>query len=281
MTSIAVDLSRVYRHRLVLVSPPRTGSTPVARLLWQHPAIGFHCHEPYEARYWGGQGAESVATCLRNPMSIAGGQRVPLRQVPGGSGLLVKEMSFQLNEDQFAELAAVATAPIVFVLRDPRKSTVSRLRIVRELYDGDRFPAFESGWPSLATQVTWCRRNDVRYVLIDSDDLRAAPAGTSAALLSALGLAESGPVHVWEPRPGLQLVSPEVGTLMSAARTADDPFYRRVLASRGIEPPDHPEPEVEDVLIEKAGMADDVAAWAKLHASLRQDPNLLVAGGAT
>ncbi|WP_242547512.1 lysine N(6)-hydroxylase/L-ornithine N(5)-oxygenase family protein [Amycolatopsis sp. MtRt-6] len=275
------DLVEAYRHRLVLISPPRTGSTVVARLLWQHELITHHCHEPFEACYWGGQGAESVAACLGNPMEVATGDRVRLADVPRGSGLLVKEMSFQLATDQFDELAGTATAPLIFVMSDPRLSTTSRLRIVRELSEASTFPPFESGWPSLAEQVARCRERGIPYVLLDSDDLRADPAGLTAALMAAVGLPEQAGLESWSPRPGLQLCSPEVGALMSDVRRADDPFYRKVLGSTGIQPRAHVDWDREEALISAAGLAGAVETWLGSYRELQADPGRLGVPGHT
>ncbi|TDB87234.1 hypothetical protein E1264_15365 [Actinomadura sp. KC216] len=275
------DLTEAYLNRVVLISPPRTGSTAVARLLWQHELITHHCHEPFEASYWGGKGAESVDGCLGNPMRVATGDRVRLADVPRGSGLLIKEMSFQLAAGPFDELAGVATAPLIFVMSDPRLSTTSRLRIVRELSGAPTFPPFESGWPSLAEQVARCRERGVPYVLIDSDDLRDDPAGMTAALVAAIGLPPQAGLETWSARPGLQLVSPEVGALMSDVRRADDPFYRKVLGSTGIQPRARVDWDREEALISAAGLAGEVETWLGIYGELRADPGRVgVPGGA-
>ncbi|HUQ56476.1 hypothetical protein [Lentzea sp.] len=261
--------------RAVLVSPPRTGSTAVARMLWQHPAFRYHCHEPFEAMYWGDKGFESAADVLLNPMEVASGARVPLGGGAGRGGLLIKEMSFQLTAEQFAYLADLATLPVVFVIRDPRLSTTSRLRIVRELYDAPTFPPFESGWPSLRDQVTACRARGVPHLLVDCDDLRADPAGFALALQEACGLPVRPGLHSWAPRPELALCSPEVGALMSDARKADDPFYRRVLSSRGVQPVDRTDWDRESRLISDAGLTGHVESWSEIYFELRDDPALV------
>lgn len=269
------ELANAYRTRVVLVSPPRTGSTAVARLLWQHPMITHHCHEPFEACYWGGEDTDSVESCLLNPMAIDTGERVPLADVPRDSGLLVKEMSFQLSDAQFDLLTRIATAPPVFVMCDPRLSTTSRLRIVRELSGTETFPAFESGWQSLHDQLDLCRLRDIPYVLVDSDDLRTDPAGVTAALTAAAGLPPAAGLAEWAPRPGLQLCSPEVGALMSEVRRADDPFYRKVLGSNGIQPRGDVDWDRENALIAAAGLTDDVAEWLQRYEEMRADPALV------
>lgn len=272
---ITAAVTAAYEHRLVLVSPPRTGSTAVARLLWGHSAITHHCHEPFEARYWSEQGEESIEVILRHPMDVESGARVELAQVPPGAGLLLKDMTFQLGEDGINRLHALATAPLLFVMGDPRLSTNSRLRIVRELYDADTFAAAESGWDALAAQVEHCRSAAIPYVLLDSGDLRSDPVGIVVRLLAALGLTEESGLETWTPRPGLRLVSPEVGALMSDARREDDPFYRRVLSSRGIEPMPMPDWEQEREQIDAVGLGADVDRWIAHYRRLRADPALL------
>ncbi|WP_157756660.1 hypothetical protein [Plantactinospora sp. KBS50] len=271
------ELAGVYDTRVALISPPRTGSTAVARLLWQHPAITHHCHEPFEACYWGSHGPDSVTSCLANPMEIATGGRVTLADVPHGSGLLIKEMSFQLSAEQFDTLAGLASAPLVFVMCDPRLSATSRLRIVCELSGSDTFPPFESGWPSLYEQIESCRRRGIPYALVDSDDLRADPPGVTAALTAAIGLPPMPGLEAWAPRPGLQLCSPEVGALMSEVRRRDDPFYRKVLGSTGIQPREQVDWDREDAMLAAAGLAGDVATWLSHYEQLRSDPALVAA----
>lgn len=272
---MTVELTGVYDTRIVLVSPPRTGSTAVARLLWQHPAITHHCHEPFEACYWGGQGLDSVEGCLRNPMEIATGDRVSLADVPSGSGLLIKEMTFQLSAMQFDLLAGLATTPLIFVMSDPRLSTTSRLRIVRELSGATTFPPFESGWQSLHEQLELCRQRDIPHVLVDTDDLRREPTAITAALITAIGLPSASDLGAWAPLPGLQLCSPEVGALMSEARRADDPFYRRVLASTGIQPRGDVDWECEQEFISAAGLSDEVHQWLERYEEMRTDTALV------
>jgi hypothetical protein len=276
--SMKAELADVYDTRVALVSPPRTGSTAVARLLWQHSAITHHCHEPYEACYWGDQGEASVRTCLSNPMVVETGERVTLSAVPAGSGLLMKEMTFQLSAVQFSQLAGFTTAPVVFVMSDPRLAATSRLRIVRELYQADSFPPFESGWQSLHEQLEYCRQQGIPYVLVDSDELRADPVGVSTALIAAMGLPAVDGLASWVPRPGLQLVSPEVGALMSDARREDDPFYRKVLGSKGIQPRGEVDWDRENAAIAAAGLTDEVEKWLRLHEEMRTDPALVVGG---
>ena len=44
----------------VIVSPPRCCSTAFARVLWEHPAIRYYSHEPFEVTYYLDQGVAAV-----------------------------------------------------------------------------------------------------------------------------------------------------------------------------------------------------------------------------
>ncbi len=260
-------LAKAYDCRITLASPPRVGSTPVARLLWEHPSVTHHCHEPFEALYWGTADVASVERNLFSPMLVATGERATL---PDGGGLLAKEMSFQLDDDQFLFLARLATSPVLFVIRDPILATTSRLRVVQELYGRNTFEPWESGWDALTRQVELCLREGIPYVVLDSNDLRSEPAVVASALLDALGLPQVPGLNRWRARPGLQLCTPEVGALMSDKRTSDDPFYRRVLASVGVQPPDTPDEQSQRQLIAAAGLINHVARWNDVYSLLRQ-----------
>jgi hypothetical protein len=164
---------------------------------------------------------------------------------------------------------------VVFVMRDPLVSTVSRLRIVRELNGVDTFPPAESGWPALAEQVALCRQTAVPYVIVDSTDLRRDPGGMARALLARLGLPDESGLHRWAPRPGLRLAAPGVGELMGDLRATDDPFYRRVLGSAGIQPAEHVDREVARAAVTRAGLAAEVERWQVTYHRLRADPGRL------
>lgn len=269
-----------FGDRVVILSPPRSGSTPVARMLWQSPAFsqGYHCHEPFEARYWGGQGDDTVLRSVLCPMHVVSGERVDAGTLAGRPSLVLKEMCFQLDTPAFDWLTVVATRPIVFVMRDPRLSIVSRLRIVKELDGSTTFPPEHSGWDALAGQVARCRERQTPYVIVDSQRLRRAPDQQAQALLERLGLQPmtsiTGITH-WQQRTGLQLCSPEVGALMSEVRTGSDPFYRRVLTSTGIQPPDAIDDEGLDQQIHEAGLTARSAQWQDAYRLLQQDPNML------
>jgi Sulfotransferase domain len=218
------------RHRevLILVAPPRTASTALARVLWNHPAVGWYRHEPFEPTWYEGAPAEVAVELLEDPTPI--GELNPSRaeeDVDPSAALVVKEMTFQAG-DAFPLLAGLATRPIVFVIRDPRLSIASRMRVLARAGRPEVFPLRESGWDDLERQLAWASDNGIPHLIVDSFDLRAEPEVVIPQVLSALGLPFSPALLTWESSEakGLSVVSGE-----------GDPFYQRVLESRGIEAP--------------------------------------------
>ena len=101
----------------VIVGPPRTASTALARILWNHPQVGFYATSRSRRRGTRARASSAPPSCWR--------RRRRSRTLGGrgaGGALVVKEMTFQVG-DAFPLLAALATRPIVFLIRDPRLSS--------------------------------------------------------------------------------------------------------------------------------------------------------------
>jgi hypothetical protein len=205
-----------------IVAPPRTASTALARILWNHPEVGFYSHEPFEATWYEGAGVERAAELLEAPAPVAelGGRGA-------GRRLVVKEMTFQVG-DAFPLLAELATRPIVFLIRDPRLTIASRMEVLRRSGRPRVFPLRESGWQDLARQLGHVRREGIPHVVVDSSELRSSPETVVPSLLGRLGLAFTPDLLRWRSSEA---------TGLSAVSGADDPFYQRVLDSKGLEPP--------------------------------------------
>lgn len=213
----------------VLVGPPRTASTAVSRILWNHPQVGWYSHEPFEATWYQGAGPERAAELLEasEPVADLGGRGA-------GEALVVKEMTFQVA-DAFPLLASLATRPIVFLIRDPRLTVASRMKVLRRSGRSEAFPLRESGWEDLARQLSHVRREGIPHVVVDSSELRRAPETVVPALLERLGLSFSPELLRWDASRA---------TGLSAVSGAEDPFYQRVLDSTGIEAPAEEIPEL-------------------------------------
>ena len=113
-------------HTYVIVAPPRSASTALARILWQHHAVRFYAHEPYGAVYHEGAPPATAEEALREP--------VDLDETVGGksaeaAGLVVKEMTFQVGRC-FPDLAAHTEWPVVFnvriVIMPPKRGAAKR-----------------------------------------------------------------------------------------------------------------------------------------------------------
>jgi hypothetical protein len=242
---------------LVVVAPPRTASTAVSRILWNHPAVGWYSHEPFEPTWYRDAPVEQALDLLEQPTPIA--ELNPSRAGgPSGSTLVVKEMTFQAG-DAFPLLAQLATRPLVFLIRDPRLTVASRMNVVRRSGRPELFPLRESGWEDLARQIAYVRRQQIPHVLIDSSDLRSRPEVVVPALLKTLGLSFTPDLLAWRA---------SAATGLSAVSGADDPFYQRVLDSGGIEPPVETVPDLSTFPQHfRAHVAECVAQYEELRAS--------------
>jgi hypothetical protein len=236
-----------------IVAPPRTASTALARILWNHAQIGWYSHEPFEPTWYQDAPPETAADLLATPAAVAelGGRGT-------GQALVVKEMTFQVG-DAFPLLAALATRPIVFLIRDPRLTIASRMKVLRRSNRPEVFPLRESGWDDLVRQLDHVQREGIPHVVLDSSDLRGDPEGVVPQLLGRLGLEFSPELLRWEASGA---------TGLSVVSGAEDPFYRRVLDSRGLQPPDEQVPDLSAFPTD-GGFRDHVAACVERYEALR------------
>jgi hypothetical protein len=258
----AVVHDRLWRVRerhgevLLIVAPPRTASTALARILWNHPAVGFYSHEPFEPTWYRGAGLDVAAGLLEAPTPV--GQLDPSRAAAAGSALVVKEMTFQVG-DAFPLLAELSTRSIVFVIRDPRLTIASRMKVLRRAGRPEIFPLRESGWDDLVRQLEHVRQHGIPHLVIESRELRAAPERVVPPLLERLGLEYSPELLTWGSSPA---------TGLSAVSGSADPFYQRVLTSGGIEPPTEEIPPLDSFPTEggfRQHVADCLARYEELR----------------
>jgi hypothetical protein len=252
-SALAARLRERHGEVYVFVGPPRTASTAVSRILWNHPAVGWYCHEPFEPTWYEQAGAERAEELLDAPEPVAslGGRG-------HGRALVVKEMTFQVG-DAFALLAELATRPIVFLIRDPRLTIASRMRVLRRSGRPEVFPLRESGWEDLARQLAYVQREQIPHVVVDSSDLRSSPQTVMPSLLDRLGLAFTPDLLTWQSSEA---------TGLSAVSGSDDPFYQRVLGSTGIEAPAEEVPDLSAFPQPlRAHVAECVAQYEQLRPS--------------
>ena len=206
----------------VIVAPPRSRSTALARVFWERPEVRYYCHEPFEVTYYRDEGLEEVAGKLADPLDLE--QIKSLGRASGADELVIKEMPYQVGS-RFPVLAALATQPLVFLLRDPRLTIASRMAKKREGGESQFFPEIESGWTLLRSQIDWCRDQDIPHVLIDASDFRGQASEVLPLLFDRLGLTFDDDMLKWKACPDVDL-----DNLGGRHRH----LYRRVLSSTGI-----------------------------------------------
>lgn len=241
----------------VIMAPPRTSSTALVRVFWRHPTIGYYNNEPFDRHY---HHNEDIRSVLDN-MDAA---EVPVPGPSAGSGLLIKEMTFQAAP-HFDLLADVATSPLIFVIRDPRLSIASRMRMVEQGGGEPLFPHNETGWDALYQQIRACRADDRPYLLLHADDFRREPETVLSGLFEQLGLSFSTDQLHWQPAPGMR---------MGNLEGEQDNFYVRVLNSRGLQPPSESPPSLEGFPV-YGGLRAHVRRSMDLYEELLTDPNLI------
>jgi Sulfotransferase domain len=260
---LAAELELVasaYDDVVLVLAPPRTASTALARVFWGHDAIAFYAHEPFDRSFHEGAPLGSAATAMLEPLDLR-----PVLDAPDrGIGLLVKEMTFQVG-NAAAALMELATRPVVFLLRDPRLAIWSRMRMLGGGSEPVPFPPAETGWTALQEQVRHCRLNRIDYALLDASDMRRAPHAVLGQLFDRLGFEYSPALLSWRP----------VGVdRLGGLGDAQCHWYRRILESSGLEPPVEPIPPLER-FPEEHGLRGHVQWALEAYEELRRDPLFL------
>jgi hypothetical protein len=239
---------------LIILSPPRCGSTALARAFSQHPAFGWYVHEPYDRVYHRKESRETVRAALSQPLSVGS----------AAGGVVIKEMTFQARE-HFLELLDTATLPLVVCLRDPRQAVLSRMEQRQKAGQEPMFPLVESGWFDLQQSLDVAGRNGIPYVLVDITALRERPATLLPMLCQRLGLEYFPAMLSWPSREDVVL-----GQLGDEQRH----WYQRVLASTEFAPPTEEIPSL-DAFPVAGGLRDHVADLLRIYRQLLQDDHAL------
>jgi len=246
-----------YSRVFVILSPPRCGSTACARALWEHDLVRYYSHEPFELTYFDGAGLDTVAGKLARPLDLCDAYKKRVQ----GEALVIKEMPYQVGR-HIGLLVPLATAPVVFLIRDPRLSIQSRMNKKLEVGDDPVYPLIESGWELLLQQIEHCRERAVPHVIVDAADFRRHPEAVFAQVFGHLDLSFSTDILAW--RSGRHL---EIDNLDGRHRH----LYRRVLRSRGIEPPVEDVPSLRS-FPEEGGWREHVMWCMGVYEALRAAP---------
>jgi hypothetical protein len=253
-----------FRPRFVILAPPRTASTALARVLWEDPAVTHYAHEPFDRLYHRGEGPQTLADALADPTQVS---RHTATDSGAGRGLVLKEMTFQVGR-LIEPLAAFTDAPLIFLIRDPRRSVMSRMR---QVGDGTpvSFPLVETGWVDLMDQIAYCDRTGREFVLLDAGELREWPRVVLPQLFERLGLTWRPSVLDWTPAARMRL-----GRLDGD----QDHWYQAVLNSRSIGR-EHGVPPPLDQFPKADGMRAHVAQALEWYRALRRRPERVQGGG--
>jgi hypothetical protein len=245
----------------VILAPPRSCSTLLARVLWNCPPIAFYAHEPFDATYHQAADLSSALAKLQHPVDL----RNQVKPKPTtGTGLLIKELSFQAG-DAFPLLASLTPHPVLFVLRDPRLTIASRMRMRTRDSLPASFPGYESGWEQLSAQVKHCRARAIPHRLVDTTDMRRVPTAVMPRICAALDLPyDEGMLH-WIP-------AEEVRFGLAVER--QEGWNARVLASTAIYPPDEELPDLSEFPASD-GMRSHVESALDIYRSLLAAPERL------
>ncbi len=251
------SLAQKYADIYVIVSPPRCSSTALSRVFWEHPSIRYYSHEPFEVVYYWNEGVDAVFEKLEQPLDL---QNVKSARHDGNS-LLIKEMPYQVNEN-FALLVAFATAPIVFLIRDPRQNITSRMEKKMEVGDNPIFPLIESGWDLLHAQVAWCKQHKTPYVIVDSADIRNHSASALQKLFAKCSLDFSEQMLSWKACADVHIDN---------LNGQHQHLYNRVLQSTTLLPASEFMPPI-DSFPETNGFREHVRRCMKIYEILAHDP---------
>jgi len=122
------------------MSPPRCCSTALARVFWEQPSVRYYSHEPFEEVYYRGRELNHAIGRLQDPLDLC----TVYKDQGTSSGFVIKEMPYQIGNCA-ESLLAIATKPVVFLIRDPRLSIQSRISKKSEVAQSILFPQTETG----------------------------------------------------------------------------------------------------------------------------------------
>lgn len=238
MTESTFDLNNYYPDKskvYIIVSPPRCSSTAFARSFWKCPEIDFYNHEPYETSYYDGFSSSEVKKCLDHPLHLQDMQ-IGHMDAAKQKGVVIKEMTFQVNR-HFPVLASWTSNPVIFLIRDPRLSIMSKIKMKKKSGLPTDFPLNETGWDDLWAQLDYCREHHIEHILLDTTDFRNQPEQTLRDILPKMGLQYTDQLLEWEEYDQVKI--DHVNDMHSL-------FYQRVLKSRGIAPATEVIPDIGD-----------------------------------
>lgn len=168
------------RPGLLILAPPRTGSTALARCFWQHPDFGWYVHEPFDRVFHHGAPERDAEETLAAPERVSDSAT---------GGTVIKEMTFQVTVPaQLDVLLEHANLPVLIPLRDPRLAIWSRMKQLAESQQGMEFGRAQAGWRPLLDAIRHLQDREFPHVLIDMHAVREDPERGLARACRQLGI---------------------------------------------------------------------------------------------
>lgn len=245
-----------YDQVYVIVSPPRCSSTAFARVFWELPSVRYYAHEPFEGTYFMGQDLDYVLNNLSNPLDL-----LEVKQKSGhqlSNSLVIKEMPYQVG-DNFPLLVNLTRKQVVFLTRDPRQNIASRMAKKEEVGDNPLFPFVETGWELIASQIKYCKEQNIPYLIVDAKDFRNQPAPIFRQIFDRLDLNFEKEVLSWDSRPDVDIDNLEGD---------HHHLYEEVLSSTGMLPDTDIIPTIESFPTEN-GYRDHVRQCMRIYDRLK------------
>lgn len=262
-TDFGKELIARHNDVLFIESPPRCGSTALARFFWHQPGFRYYAHEPYGPVYHDHKPVDVSEAYLASPIDLTE-QYTGNPTYGSASGLIVKEMPFQVGE-HFLRLLALATLPPIFLIRNPLLSIKSRMEKKALSGQETNFPAIETGWETLEKHIQITQGFDIDFVIVEANDMRNHPREFFLALTRRLNLPFSDDMLYWKPAGEINL---------DHLNGKEQFFYNRVLESTGIEPATEPIPDLTEFPKEN-NFREHVAQAQQIYQSLQLHPNRL------
>lgn len=250
-----LGLTERYEDIYVIVAPPRSASTAVARYFWQFPGASHYAHEAFESMYFDGAGLEDAYQKLNEPLALN-------KEIIGKPSLIIKEMPYQVG-DNFPLLAQLAKHPLLFLIRHPRLTIQSRMQKKQQVGNSPIFPLRETGWELIDSQIDYAAAQGIPHYILDTTDFRNDPMSIATKLADIYQVPFSPNMLQWQDRSDIELDN--LGGRHSH-------LYQRVLSSTGITPPIESMPDLLD-FPEEGGFREHVLQAEAIYARLGQHPN--------
>lgn len=235
--ALSLFLRDKYSKIFLILAPPRTASTALARCFWEIPQIRFYSHEPYENCYYEKVSEKQAFRNLINPIDL-NSQYKP-KDIENSSWLIIKEMPYQVGIDEkFDHLLSLITEPIVVLIRDPRLNIMSRISKRKETKQEIYFPLIETGWEFLNIQIGKMQQAGKDFFIIDSNDFRERTQEIIEKIMKRFGIyLEVSNLLNWIPNPNIELDN---------LNGRHSHLHRRVLSSNSVIKPSEDMPKIED-----------------------------------